>query len=252
MLQNVLSSKRAVLTTNYALLPADGIPVSFFPNFRKTTARIQASPEIGRAGFAQMLLEVEPGGGTITPINDKLEHFLYVLDGGLHIQDSGEEIELSAGGFVYVPPGSSFTISNSAEERCRIEWIKRPYQRAGYPFPSLLYGNKDQVPLVPYPTIPGCYTQYLLPEEDMAFDMSMKIIQFDPGVYFDVVETHIHEHGLYMLTGRGIYYLSDKDHEVEATDFIWMAPFCPQFYTTTGWERSSYLLYKNVNRDISF
>jgi (S)-ureidoglycine aminohydrolase len=28
-----------------------------------------------------------------------------------------------------------------------------------------------------------------------------------------------------------------------------MAPFCPQFFYATGWDKSAYLLYKDVNRD---
>jgi (S)-ureidoglycine aminohydrolase len=252
MLPIVLSHSRAVLTNHYALLPEIGFQLSFLPHFEKTRARIQASPEIGRAGFAQMLLEIDPGGGTINPVNDGLEHFFYILSGSLHIQAAGEEKELSAAGYVYIPEGMSFSLHNPTENICRVEWIKRPYKQAGYPTPSHLFGDKNQVPLVPYAAIPGCYSQFLLPEEDMAFDMSIKVIQFDPGVNFDVVETHIHEHGLYMLAGSGLYYLGDKLYEVQATDFIWMAPYCPQYFISTGWERSAYLLYKNINRDVSF
>ncbi len=37
--------------------------------------------------------------------------------------------------------------------------------------------------------------------------------------------------------------------EVQKDDFIYMAPYCPQFFYATGWEKSAYLLYKDVNRD---
>ena len=70
-----------------------------------------------------------------------------------------------------------------------------------------------------------------------------------PGVYFTFVESHVMEHGLYMLAGRGIYWLNRDFIEVQKDDFIYMAPFCPQFYYATGWEKSAYLLYKDVNRD---
>jgi (S)-ureidoglycine aminohydrolase len=252
MLPLVISQNRAVLTNHYAILPAKGFPVSFLPNFDYVSARFQASPEIGRAGFAQLLLDMDPGGGTRIPVNDGLEHFLYVIEGTLEIQVGSQNKELTLSDYVYIPSGTSFSIHNNKESSAKVEWIKRPYINAGYPIPPILFGNKDQVPLIPYPTIPGCFTQFFLPEEDKAFDMSMKIIHFDPGVYFDVVETHIHEHGLYMMTGCGLYYLGDKLYEVQATDYIWMAPYCPQFYFATGWERSSYMLYKNINRDITF
>ena len=57
------------------------------------------------------------------------------------------------------------------------------------------------------------------------------------------------EHGLYMLAGRGIYWLNGDYHEVQAGDFIYMAPYCPQFFYATGWEKGRYLVYKDVNRD---
>ncbi len=79
--------------------------------------------------------------------------------------------------------------------------------------------------------------------------MSMKIVILEPGAYFECVETHIMEHGIYMLSGKGIYYLAGEMYEVQAEDFIWMGPYCPQYYFSTGWERTAYLLYKNINRD---
>jgi (S)-ureidoglycine aminohydrolase len=31
-----------------------------------------------------------------------------------------------------------------------------------------------------------------------------------------------------------------------------MSHYCPQFCFCTGWEEAAYLLYKDVNRDVSF
>jgi (S)-ureidoglycine aminohydrolase len=59
------------------------------------------------------------------------------------------------------------------------------------------------------------------------------------------------EHGLYVLAGKGLYYLEDTWMEIEATDFIYMAPFCPQSYYATGPTPTKYLYYKNVNREIA-
>ncbi len=55
----------------------------------------------------------------------------------------------------------------------------------------------------------------------------MNIFTFDVGHSLPVTETHVMEHGLYVLQGKGIYFLDDTWMEVEATDFIWMGPFCP-------------------------
>ena len=42
------------------------------------------------------------------------------------------------------------------------------------------------------------------------------------------------EHGLLMLEGGGIYRLGDHWYPVTAGDFIWMAPFCPQWFGALG------------------
>ena len=58
------------------------------------------------------------------------------------------------------------------------------------------------------------------------------------------------EHGLYFLSGRGMYFLDGEWMEVEAGDFIWMAPYCPQSFYATGPAPARYIYYKNVNREV--
>ena len=52
-----------------------------------------------------------------------------------------------------------------------------------------------------------------------------------------------------MTAGGGTYFLDGDEHEVEAGDFIYMAPYCPQGFTATGREPAEYLLYKDTWRD---
>jgi (S)-ureidoglycine aminohydrolase len=59
------------------------------------------------------------------------------------------------------------------------------------------------------------------------------------------------EHGLFFLQGKGVYFLDGEWMEVEADDFIWMGPYCPQSFYATGPKPSKYIYYKNVNREIS-
>ena len=80
---------------------------------------------------------------------------------------------------------------------------------------------------------PGARLQELLPN-DLAFDLAMNIFTFDTGHSLPITETHVMEHGLYMLQGKGVYFLGDSWMEVEATDFIWMGPWCPQSYYAAG------------------
>jgi (S)-ureidoglycine aminohydrolase len=91
--------------------------------------------------------------------------------------------------------------------------------------------------------------QHLVPYENPACDMGFNLLTFEPGIHFGFVESHIMEHALYMLVGRGIYWLNGDFHEVQKDDFIYMAPYCPRFFYATGWEPSRYLVYKDVNRD---
>ena len=84
----------------------------------------------------------------------------------------------------------------------------------------------------------------------MKFDLAVNIFAFDPGFGLPIVETHVMEHGLLFLQGKGLYYLDDEWMEVEANDFIWMGPFCPQSFYATGPKASRYIYYKNVNREI--
>ena len=56
------------------------------------------------------------------------------------------------------------------------------------------------------------------------------------------------ERGLLMLVGGGIYKLSDSWYPVEAGDFIWMGPYCPQWFGALGKRPAKYLIYKDWRR----
>ena len=56
------------------------------------------------------------------------------------------------------------------------------------------------------------------------------------------------QHGLLMLAGGGIYRLDEYWYPTKAGDFIWMAPYCPQWFVAIGKTSASYIYYKDVNR----
>jgi (S)-ureidoglycine aminohydrolase len=97
--------------------------------------------------------------------------------------------------------------------------------------------------------IEGSRLQTLIPDR-VEYDLAMNIFSFEPGYSLPIVETHVMEHGLYFLQGKGLYYLDEEWMEVEAGDFIWMGPFVPQSFYATGTTPAKYLYYKNVNRDV--
>ena len=71
---------------------------------------------------------------------------------------------------------------------------------------------------------------------------------YQPGAALSMVEIHVMEHGLLMLEGGGIYRLGDSWYPVTAGDFIWMAPYCPQWFGAIGKTPAKYLIYKDSNR----
>lgn len=146
-----------------------------------------------------------------------------------------------------MPPKNTFQFINRGDSLSRVVWVRRRYEEVeGIPVPDPIFANEKDVPAEPVDTY---MEQHLTPYEDLAFDLGINLQVFDPGVYFSFVESHVMEHGLYMLYGRGVYWLNGDYLEVQKDDFIYMAPWCPQFFYATGWDKSAYLLYKDVNRD---
>ena len=69
-----------------------------------------------------------------------------------------------------------------------------------------------------------------------------------PARVIPFAETHVMEHGLYVLEGKAVYRLNQDWVEVEAGDFMWLRAFCPQACYAGGPGKFRYLLYKDVNR----
>ncbi len=230
----------------YSILPASNRVLSYLPGFRDVAAQVLATPQLG-ARFVQYELVIQPKGGTTLPHNEPLEHFLFVLEGGMEFVLDGSKHALEQGSFCWLPPSCPFQFLNSTSSATRVVWIRRRYVEAqGVAIPDPIISHESAVTAYPTDTY---MEQHLTPYEDLAFDMGINLQVFDPGVYFSDVESHIMEQGLYMVAGRGVYWLNGDFIETKKDDFIYMAPFCPQFFYATGWEKSAYLLYKDVNRD---
>lgn len=246
----IAGHNRTMVTPHYAVMPPEGILESRLPGFAKTKIRFHTSPAMG-ANFAQALLEIEPGGGTPAPLNDGLEHVLYVTEGEAEILADTQAQRLDAGGFAYVAAGRPYAI-RAVDGPAKAIWIKRPYRAAqGIAPRASFFGHRREVPKVNKHTR-GRDWQALLGEADMGMDMEVNILSFAPGTYFPFVETHVMQHGLYMLEGQGLYLLGREWHECWAGDFIWMGAYVPQQFYATGWGETAYLLYKDVNRDVTF
>jgi len=234
---------------SYMIFPRSNRVEHHLPGFSGVLAQVLATPQLG-AEFVEHELLVEVNGGTSAPLDEEFEQFLFVLEGSIVLKAAGKPAyNMAQGGFCWLPPNTTFGFKNGTEDLGRVIWIRRRFVEVdGLAIPEAIFAHESDVPAAPTDTY---MEQHLTPYEQLGFDMGINLQTFDPGVYFSFVESHVMEHGLYMLSGRGLYWLNHDFIEVQKDDFIYMAPFCPQFYYSTGWEKSAYLLYKDVNRDYS-
>ncbi len=246
-----IGHNRGVVRPNYAFFPPEGVLASRLPQYDKTVARVLAAPALG-ARFAQFILEIAAGGGTNRHVCEPgVQHFYFVLEGTcqLTIGDSASSL-LAKHGFAYVPPGVPFTLHAADGNPLRVLGLRKRYDKIDLPEPEPIVSHVDRVPVTNHTGARGRGFQHLLPFGDLRFDFEMNLMRFEAGTCFPAVETHIMEHGLYMLEGQGLYFLGTDWHEIWAGDFIWMGAFCPQQFYPTGFSDAVYLLYKDMNREI--
>lgn len=169
----IFGHNRTMVTPHYAVMPPEGILESRLPGFQGTKIRFHTSPAMG-AAFAQALLEIASGGGTVSPQDDGLQHFFYVLDGEVEFSADGEGRHAGAGHFCYVPARSAYSL-RALNAAARVIWIRKPYQPApGIAPRGAFFGQRDAVPKVNKHT-QGRNWQALLGEADMAMDMEINI-----------------------------------------------------------------------------
>jgi (S)-ureidoglycine aminohydrolase len=231
---------------SYMIFPRANRVENHLPGFEGVLAQVLSTPQHG-AKFVEHELLVDPNGGTVKHCQEEFEQFFYVLEGQVKFELEGKSHKLVQGSFTWLPPQVAYAFHNQDDALSRVVWIRRRYEKVeGIAIPAAIVAHESDVRADPTDTY---MEQHLTPYEQLGFDMGINLQVFDPGVYFSFVEAHVMEHGLYMLGGKGLYWLNHDLIEVQKDDFIYMAPFCPQFFYATGWEKSAYLLYKDVNRD---
>ncbi len=244
-----LVHSRTRVQHRYALMPLEGYPYSKLPACPEAQVRVLASPAIG-AEFVQMLIDLPPS--VTLPVTAKagIENFYYVLSGdGRVIEPVSATQNITRGSFGLIAP--SERVEFSADGPLSLLLLQKRYEPAsGIEVFESFHGQESAVKKQVWADNPHSLLQTLIPDQ-MQFDLAMNIFTFDPGFGLPIVETHVMEHGLYFMQGKGLYFLAGDWTEVQADDFIWMGPYCPQSFYATGPTPSRYIYYKNVNRDIS-
>jgi len=253
--QTQLTTDRAVFTEAYAVLPRGtmtDIVTSNLPFWDGTRLWVIGRPLSGFAEtFSQYIVEVSPGGGSDRPEADPgAEGVLFVVAGGLTLTLGEQTHELATGGYVFLPPGQAWTLHNRGDSTATFHWIRKAYQVVeGVDVPEAFVTNESDVEGGEMPGTDGVWTtQRFVDPTDVRHDMHVNIVNFEPGGAIPFPETHVMEHGLYVLEGKAVYLLNNDWVEVQEGDFMWLRAFCPQACYAGGPGRFRYLLYKDVNR----
>jgi len=255
--QTDLTTDRAVFTEAYAVLPRGtmrDIVTSALPYWERTRTWVIARPLSGFAEtFSQYIVEVSPGGGSDRPEPDPgAEGVLFVVSGSLRLTIGLDEHAMEAGGYAYLPAGArwSLHVAEDAAEPATFHWIRKAYEAVdGITPPEPFVTHERDVDAVPMPDTNGAWTtKRFVDPLDVRHDMHVTIVGLEPGAVIPFPETHVMEHGLYVLEGKAMYLLNHDWVEVQAGDFMWLRAFCPQACYAGGPGRFRYLLYKDVNR----
>ena len=231
-----LGNTRSSQRPNHLLLTPDTFVRTTLPGMKGCAAVVHVSPALG-AKFTQYTAEFEANGEMVST---RAQRFIFVLEGTVKLETPDKRSKLVTGGYAYVP--SDLTHRITAAQKSRVAVIEKSYiSLAGTAPPHLIESHENEVTSHPLTDDPDLQVKCLLPDE-MSFDFAVNTMVYQPGAALSMVEMHIMEHGLIMLEGGGIYRLGDCWYPVTAGDFIWMGPWCPQWFGAIGKVPAKYLI----------
>jgi (S)-ureidoglycine aminohydrolase len=233
-----LGQTRGANRPDHLLQTPDTFVRAPLPGMTKATAIVHTAPAAG-ARFTQYTAEFE-AGGSLAPAS--VQRFVYVLEGTIDVSGAS----FKRGDYGYFPVEQAAAISAPGPARAAI--IEKPYQPLrGVAAPARLAGRENDIAATPLMGDDALEVRALVPA-DPSYDFAVNTMTFLPGATLPMVEIHVMEHGLLMLAGAGIYRLGDCWYPVSEGDFIWMAPYCPQWFGALGKTPAKYLIYKDWNR----
>jgi len=249
---DILDSRAVIKHGNYALIPPNGLVNNVVPGIENCRVSIVASPKMG-ASFVEYIVEAQPKSGhTSVPFAAEpgVESFIYCMSGQGEAVIDGRREELTEGVFAYAPSGVGISFSNPSDQPLRLVLYKQRYiPLKGYDS-RIVFGNASKMEYRIYDGMENVLIKDLLPT-DLGFDMNFHILSFLPGGSHPFIETHVQEHGAYILSGEGAYYLGGEWRMIKKGDFVWFGPFTTQGAYGVGREPFTYVYSKDCNRDVS-
>jgi len=247
-----LGATRSSLKSDHLLQTPDTFIRTPLPGAKGVEFVVHTGLRAG-AAFTQMTAEFGRDG-TLAPLASGIERFVYVLEGlvdlDIQLSGSGAGGALMAGKFAYIPPDTTHQFR--ARKASRAVVIEKRYEPATVATPEtgqldVILGDEGQITSEALGGDEGLQVRHLMPDGP-AWDFAVNTMTYAPGAALSQVEIHVMEHGLLMLEGGGIYRLGDHWYPVTAGDFIWMAPYCPQWFGALGKTPAKYLIYKDWYR----
>ena len=248
-----LGATRSSLKPDHLLQTPDTFVRIPLPGASGVEFTVHTGTHIGgcRPGFVQMTAEFQKGG-TLAPAQELAQRFLYVLDGALDFEAGDVAKELAPGSFAYVPADTPHRMI--AREASRVALFEKFYEppvwgpgNSETAAPHVIVGEESQIQAEALGGDEGLLVRRLM-TDGPTWDFAVNTMTYAPGAALSQVEIHVMEHGLLMLEGGGIYRLGDSWYPVTAGDFIWMAPYCPQWFGALGKTPAKYLIYKDWYR----
>lgn len=250
--EDLLTTRSVIKRENYVLLEPDGLVKNSIPGYTDCDVTILGSPALG-ASFADYLVTARPGGKNSGIGGDGLETFLYVISGEVTVKNADKEEVLKKGGFIFSPDSKVVSFENTSASDAKLFVYKRRYEKVEGYSAYTVAGNADDLPWIAYEGMENCHIKDFLPAAgDFGFDMNMHILKFKLGASHGYIETHIQEHGMYFLSGKGMYRVDDEWIPVKAGDYMFLDAYCPQACYAVGQEEEFIYIYsKDCNRDVA-
>src|SRR6266704_274379 len=207
-----LGQTRSSHQHNHLLLTADTFVRTTLPGMRKCVAIVHVGPALGTR-FTEYTAEFEAGGELGSTA---AQRFVFIIEGSVKVVAAGKQSKLGVLGYAYLPEGFEHRVV--ATETSRVAVIEKPYQALDSVRPPRpIVSSEEAVLSHPLEDDPDLQVRCLLPDE----------MSFECG---------------------GIYRLDNSLYSVTAGDFIWMGPWCPQWFGAIGKVPAKYLIYKDWNR----